>query len=88
MLAALEAYDLAERLDFLLCILVASQEAPVLCNAPGGTFDLCTVSFDQFLRLLDILGHRLLGQDMLAGKQSSADIFRLVLNRQPEGPLG
>lgn len=81
LLAALESRDLSEAVQLLGSIIIAGEEAPVFADCPGrAALDLGAVPLDEIDSILDILGDRLLGDDVLSCEEGLFDVRGLVRN--------
>jgi len=79
LLATLESCDLSKGVEFLGSVVIAGEEAPVFANSPSrAAFQLGAIPLDEINSILDILGYRLLGKNMLSRKKGFPDVRGLV----------
>lgn len=78
----LEANDSSQALGFLTRCFEDLEESVVLGHAPSAVLDLRPIPLDQLDGRVNVLGHGLLREHMLAGEEGRADVGFLVFDRQ------
>lgn len=75
-----ESNNLPQALNLLPSVAEAIEVAEILCYTPGSLLlrlNVLTIPLDQCLRLCNVLGHGLLGQNMFSCLKGCADITGL-----------